>query len=191
MHAALGGLRSSDLNQITVLRGGDKVGYYCAIDFSGGATDVDLANIVTLLIANVGSLRDHLKNWCGEHGVNFEGDVLINSNRSCALVHDLWNTDKHGKLTRPPRSGHHVRLVELQKGLSLSTGTEAGSCSVFSIDPFTGEMKTNSSGGGSVSVGITGHILDENNIHLGEFSQTVQEAVVGWEGCLQKAGALK
>ncbi len=190
MHAALRSVQSSDLSQIRINRGYTDVSEYHEIDFSGGASEIDLANIVTLLIANIGSLRDHLKNWCDENGVSFEGDNLINGNQSCAIVHDLWNTDKHVKLTRPPRSGHHVRLVNLSKGLRVSTGATAGSFSSFSINPFTGEITTNSSGGGSASIVITGQILDENENVLGDFSQIIDEAVDAWEICLKQAGAM-
>lgn len=190
MHAALGCIRSTDLNQIRVNSIRNELYEYHEIDFSGGTNEVELANIVTLLIANIGSLRDHLKNWCGVNGVIFEGDILINSNPSCAIIHDLWNTDKHVELNRPPRSGHHVRLVNVSKSMQVSTGAEAGSFSSFSWNPVTGEMVANSSGGGSVSIVISGQVLDEAGNTLGDFSKLAEEAVEGWEQCLRQAGAM-
>lgn len=188
MHAALTGIRSYDLGQIEVKRGQKGDEFYTEIDFTGGATEVELANIVTLLIANVGSLRDHFKNWCEDHSVPFEGDKLINSNMACAIVHDLWNTDKHGKLTRPPRSGHHVQLTELHKGLCLSTGMTAGSTTVFRFDPITGNFQTQSSGGGTTSVIVSGLVLDGQGNRLGDLSQFIEQAVDAWETCLRQAG---
>ena len=56
----------------------------------------------------------------------FHGNALITSNKAVALVHDLWNIDKHAELNSPPRSGHKPKLTELQTALTVSAGSAAG-----------------------------------------------------------------
>lgn len=142
MHEALGNLEEANLSSIKPEQGSTPRGYYCKVDFSQGKTDAGLANIATLLIANIACMKDHLKAWCSKNCKAFEGDTLINSDKNVALIHDLWNTEKHAELNSKPRSGHHPKIQGLNQALSLSTGTSAGSSAVFTFDPRTGEMKT-------------------------------------------------
>ncbi len=107
MHHALGQLENSDLSSITCERGVTADGYcYVEVDFSKGTTEEGLANLVGSVIANIASIKDHLRLWCKKNGRSFDGEVLINTNRDVAIIHDLWNLDKHGQLDHTPRSGH-------------------------------------------------------------------------------------
>lgn len=151
MHAALAGLASSDLTTIKPQIGEGDGYYYAKVDFNQDADEITLANAASLLVANIASMKDHLKAWCKKQGVVFNGDALINSNRAVALIHDLWNVDKHAELTTPPRSGHRPRLLGLRKNLVISSGTSAGSGAFFSMDPRTGKVTTGTSGGGSLT----------------------------------------
>ena len=101
MHHALGELRSDDVSSISVERRSN----YMGIDFSQGTTPSGLANIASGIIANIACLKDHLKVWCHRNGKTHDYEKLINTNKDVALIHDLWNIDKHGELNRPPRSG--------------------------------------------------------------------------------------
>jgi hypothetical protein len=110
MYAALADLSSDDLSviqpKITM-----SYGYlYTEVDFNQQSDEIELANAASLLIANIASLKDHLKAWCKKQGVQFQGDALINGNRAVALIHDLWNIDKHAELNLPPRSGIKPKL---------------------------------------------------------------------------------
>lgn len=51
--------------------------------------------------------------------IKFKGDELIKDNHDVALVHDLWDKDKHARLDRPPRSDINATLVNLKQKLQL------------------------------------------------------------------------
>jgi hypothetical protein len=95
MHASLDAIATEDLSGVKPQLETGPTYVSMNVDF----------NAATLLIANIASLKDHLKAWCKLKGVPFNGDALINSNNAVALIHDLWNVDKHAELTSKPRSG--------------------------------------------------------------------------------------
>ncbi len=188
MHAALGALSSNDLTSIQVQVTRTDSHVYTAVDFNQNSDAVALANAASLVVANIASLKDHLKAWCKKQGVAFDGDELINSNLSVALVHDLWNVDKHAELSTPPRSGHIPKLVGLATTLSISAGTEAGAGAFYSMDPRTGKVTTGTTGGGKVELALVAQIVDEKGAILGDFTQVCSEAADAWSAALKTAG---
>ena len=188
MHAALAGLATDDLSTIKPQLGEADGCYYTKVDFNQDSDAIALANAASLLIANIASMKDHLKFWCNKQNVEFHGDTLINSNQAVALIHDLWNIDKHAELKKPPRSGHTPKLQGLRKNLSLSTGTTAGDGAFFSMDPHTGKITTGTSGGGSVQLALVAQIVDENGNVLGDFSSICTQAVDEWAKALSSVG---
>lgn len=188
MHAALSGTKSDNLSSLQVKRGEMATGFYCSINLNEGTTDAQLANIASLLVANIACIKDHLKVWCQKQGTSFEGESLINSSQPVALVHDLWNVDKHAELNRPPRSGHKPKLVGLRRVLSISSGPQANSGGFFAFNMNTGKVFSGSSNGGAVQLALTTEIIDENNIKLGEFITVCEQAAAAWEQELKKAG---
>jgi len=188
MHEALGGLEESDLSTIRAERFMTPQRYYCMLDFSQGKTAAGLANIASLLIANIACMKDHLKVWCSKNSKPFDGDNLVKSDKNVALVHDLWNTDKHGELDRAPRSGHYPKLQGLSQVLNLSTGTSAGSSALFTFDPQMGEMIIRTHGGGSAKLVIRGQVVDEHGALLGQFADICEKATSSWEQALNRAG---
>lgn len=188
MHEALDDLKDSDLSAIKLECLSTHEGFYFKVDFSQGNTEAGLANIASLLIANIACMKDHLKVWCLKNNKVFEGENLINSDKNVALIHDLWNTDKHAELNRVPRSGHCPRVQGLSQTLTLFTGTSAGSRAVFTIDPRTGGIKTQTQGDGSVKLVITGQVVDEHGDRLGDFAEICEKATAAWEQELNQSG---
>jgi hypothetical protein len=188
MHAALVGLGNTELSAVRpeIVQAGSYISM--KVDFNANADPIELANAASLLIANIASLKDHLKAWCRQNNLAFRGDTLINSNRAVALVHDLWNIDKHAELTSAPRSGFKPKIQGLKQELVLSSGTEAGGGVFYSMDPRTGKITTGSSGGGSVKLSLTAQIVDEHGTVLGDFTTTCTEAVEAWEHELSASG---
>ena len=186
MHAALAGLATNDLSrikpEITFANGS----FYAKVDFNQKSNPIELVNATSLLIANIASIKDHLKVWCKKQNVPFVGDALINSNRAVALIHDLWNIDKHAELNSPPRSGYKPRLKELKTVLRISVGPEGGGA-FFSIDPRTGKVTTGTSGG-DAQIALHAQIVDETGNILGDFTQVCTEAVEAWSKALAAAG---
>jgi len=188
MHAALAGLVTDDLSTIKPQFAEADGRYYTKVDFNQDSDEIALANAASLLITNIASMKDHLKVWCNKNGVAFHGETLINNNRTVALIHDLWNIDKHAELNKPPRSGHTPKLQDLRKNLSLSSGSVAGSVVFFSMDPRTGKITTGTSSGGSVQLALRAQIVDENGNVLGDFSSICKQAVDEWAKALSSAG---
>ena len=187
MHAALAGLANHDFTTIKPQFGEANGSYYTRVDFNQDADEIALANAASLLITNIASMKDHLKVWCTKQGVAFHGDALINNNQAVALIHDLWNIDKHAELNKPPRSGHTPKLKGL-RNLVLSTGTAAGAGAFFSMDPRTGKITTGTLGGGSVQLALVAQIIDENGNVLGDFTSICMQAVEEWAKALSLAG---
>jgi len=188
MHAALAGLATDDLSTIKPQFGEADGVYYTKVDFNQDSDEIALANAATLLITNIALMKDHLKAWCTRQGAAFHGDTLINNNQAVALIHDLWNIDKHAELDRPPRSGHTPKLQNLQKNLTVSAGIEAGAAAFFSMDPRTGKIITGTSGGGTVQLALVAQIIDENGNVLGDFTSICTQAVDEWAKALSAAG---
>ena len=188
MHAALSGLRDDDISVVKPqIAYGDGY-FYAKVDFNQNSDPIALANAASLLVANIASLKDHLKAWCKKKGVPFHGDALINSNKSVALIHDLWNIDKHAELNSPPRSGFKPKLEDLRKALSISTGTVAGGGAFYSMDLRTGKATTGTSGGGAVQLALAARITDGVGNDVGEFTQVCTEAAEAWSSALRAAG---
>jgi hypothetical protein len=188
MHAALEDLGSDDLSTIKPEVSESNGSYYAEVDFNQDVDEIELTNKAFLLISNIASMKDHLKVWCKRKNIPFQGDALINSNQAVAIIHDLWNIDKHAELGNPPRSGHNPSLQGLQKNLVLSTGNAPNGGAFFSFDPFTGKIDMGTSGSGSVKTVITAQIVDEFGNVLGDFNEICSQAVEEWVKILKSAG---
>jgi hypothetical protein len=184
LHEALGSMRSPNIEAVQVERGSAADHYYVKVDFNQGRTEANLSNVATLLVANIACLKDHLKAWCEKHAKPFEGETLINSNRDVAIIHDLWNTDKHAVLDRP-RSGHKPKLEEIRQTLVLSTGASGGT--VLRMEMSTGKLLARSLADGSAGLRVTARIVDEDGTLLGELSEVCQRATSAWEQALVQA----
>jgi len=188
MYAALAGLSSDDLSVIQP-KITEEFGYsYTEVDFNQHSDEIALTNSAFLLVTNIASLKDHLKVWCKKQGVAFHGDALINSNKAVALIHDLWNIDKHAELNLTPRSGIKPKLQDIRTALTTTAGTSAGSAAFFSMDPRTGKITTGTSGEGSVQLRLVAQITDEAGNVIADFTQTCSEAVDAWSAAFQAAG---
>jgi hypothetical protein len=182
MHDALSDLRSEDLASVSVERGPN----YVRLDFSQGTTPSGLANIASSLIANIACLKDHLKVWCRRNGKTHDCENLINTNRNAAIIHDLWNIDKHCELNRAPRSGTLPQIQNLTRALRMETGPTAGSSVMFTINT-TGFMIHHRGGGNSALI-VTGQVVDEHGTLLGDFDEICERAASAWEVELAHAG---
>jgi hypothetical protein len=56
-------------------------------------------------------LKDALKNYFSSIGRNpHDIEAVVNKSPRLALLADLANLDKHGRFTKPPRSGHTPKI---------------------------------------------------------------------------------
>ena len=188
MLEAFGEIKNPDIEGVEDQRGYTPEGKrFVKWDAGYGYSEEGLANAASLIIAKIASLKDHFKIWCRNNHRNFDGDTLINSDKDIAIVHDLWNADKHGELTHS-RSGHYPWLDTLSRHVEMTTGDQAGSSAGFTLDSVTGTPKAILSPGGSANIVITGKVLDKSGRTIGDFAQICQRAAASWEDHLRKAG---
>jgi len=157
------------------------------VEFTDGRSLAEMENLLATLIANVASLKDHLKVWCLEHGVTFPGDKLINGELAVALVHDLWNRDKHGALVRP-RSGHTPFVRDVHQSLAVEPIDGPGSSVESRFNPDTGEMRVFAGPNTRLSLVIDGEIVDESGSKLGSLLETCERALDAWESTMAVCG---
>lgn len=187
VHAALEALRTEDLSTVRVTSDRFESTLETTVDFAGAASDATLRNAIESVIANIACIKDYFKAWCGAHGATFTGESLINSDSNVALVHDLWNTQKHAVLTKP-RSHTKPRIVNVQRVLAVSAGTAAGGFAQFSFDPASNAMTVQSGGGGSVALEVTADVVDESDQRIADLSELCRCAIEAWERALETAG---
>ena len=146
-----------------------------------------MENVLATLVANVASLKDHLKVWCATQSIASPGDGLIDSDISVALIHDLWNRDKHCALSRP-RSGHKPLIQDVHQSLSVEPIDGPGSSVEGRFDPETGETRVVAGPNTKLSLVIDGEIVDESGMKLGGVLQTCTKALDSWEATMAACG---
>jgi hypothetical protein len=156
-----------------------------SFDFKKGADSSTAANRASQLVANIACLKDHLKVWCAKRNKPFAGDMLIDSNKEVAIVHDLWNLDKHGKLDRS-RSGLYPRLENPPRS-TMVLKAEPGKPQPMFFIPIGG-------GGGPIqtkdgaSLRIVANVVDKDGNPLGSLEDICEKAVGNWEAEFKKVG---
>lgn len=158
-----------------------------SVEFTDGRSLADMENVLALLIANVASLKDHLKVWCAEHSVSFPGDTLIKNERAVALIHDLWNRDKHGALDRP-RSGCKPLIRDVHQSLGVDPINGLGSSVEGRFNLETGETRVFPGPNTRLSLVIDGEIVDELGNKLGGVLETCATALNAWEKAMTTCG---
>jgi len=147
-------------------------------DLNQAADGVTAANQVSLLLNNVACLKDHLKAWCNKNGKPFTGEDLINNNRDVAIIHDLWNLDKHAELNRRSRSGLSPRL----QGPPVAAIAPKGSSFVLDFKMVNGRLQ------GQANLRITAIVVDAQGNSLGGLEDIALRAVTAWEAEFVRTG---
>lgn len=188
MHAAMGEVAVSDLSRLGFRKrkkGETAVFDVFDIDFSLGADDAQLNNIVESLLHNLGSLRDHLQAYCDASGRKFEGDDLINSNLDVGVVHDLWNRSKHPNPNRS-RSKLFPRLKNIRRTMRVMPTSDDATIE-FVIDPRTGQP-TVRTGDANATVEVFAEVFDNRGQKIGLLMDIAQRAISAWEAEMTKVG---
>lgn len=157
------------------------------VEFTDGRSAAEMENVLATLVANVASLKDHLKEWCVTQNLAFPGDGLIDSDLSVGLIHDLWNRDKHGALSRP-RSGHRPLIQDVHQSLGVEPIDGPGSSIEGRFDPETGETRVVAGPNTKLSLVIDGEIVDELGTKLGGVLETCAKAIDSWETTMAACG---
>lgn len=138
---------------------------------------------ISAILASIGSMKDYLDDWCEMTSRPKMGDAVINSNRDVALVHDLWNVDKHARLKRKPRSGFVPHLRDVSRILEISE-SEAGGGAYLAVNPYTGEVSTH----GNAEMVLFAIIADEDENYVDDFRAVCNRAIDIWVSAMKDAG---
>lgn len=185
MHAALGALSQADLADIKpkIVVSEDII----RTEFRFGGELVVLQNQASLVIASLGRLKDHFKKWLKSNGKSWNiSEHVVDQNRPVAIIHDLWNVEKHVELRNPPRSGHIPKLVIHGRGLVVGRGTAIDSQVHFILDTWTGNFFLDKQG--DACVRLNADVLDEHGNVLGDFEDLCIQAARIWETEMSAAG---
>ncbi|BAQ34755.1 MULTISPECIES: hypothetical protein [Dehalococcoides] len=162
-----------------------RVGFYQ--DWQGDLNDEQIINLAISIIDNIANLKDHLKKWTINHGIDKTiVDIFFEKSEPLKIIKDLSNNDKHGY---PPRkSGHSKRtpvLRNIHRIMQLKTAPIKGSFVSMTFDK-NGCPIVRGSGTGKVI--LTGEIVDSNNKIIGDFNDIASKAISDWELLLAEIG---
>lgn len=146
-------------------------------DLNQAADEATAANQVSLLLNNIACLKDHLKDWCNKNGKPFTGEALISNNQDVAIIHDLWNLDKHAELNRS-RSGLSPRL----QSPPVAAIVPKGSTFVLDFKMVEGRLQS------QANLRIAAIVVDEHGNSLGSLEDIALRAVTAWEAELVRTG---
>ena len=152
-------------------------------NFRGGLTNEELTNLSYTLIHNIANLHDHLKKWALHNGKDKEKvDGAIAQSLELQIIKDLSNNDKHGY---PPRdgglSGKCPKLLNVNRIMGLKPKKMKGSTIRMTLDA-AGETKI--FGDGTAKAIITGDVVDNKDIRIGDLNKIATKAVEAWEQLL-------
>lgn len=185
LHEAMGIVQKPGLSNVRETLEVTSTSYYHYVDFSGGSSSAELANAVTLYLNNIATIKDHLKAWCSARGIPFSGEHLINTNQDVAIIHDLWNVDKHAKLSRTSRSGLSPQLGEIRRCAGISA-TLPGETSGIMFNHNTGKMEMF----GKVEQVIFAPVVDGQRRPIDNLLSIGTRAIEAWEQLLKEAGVV-
>ena len=184
LKASTATVRKSDPDCIVRTFEQTETGTFEGITFGGD--DNSALNDIHSLIALIASLKDHLKVWCEQNGVTFDAEHVLDSSRDTAIIHDLWNIEKHGKLDRWPRSGFIPHIGPISLELANPDGTEDSTLQI-SPNAYGGADFINSKGEKLVAR-VRAKVLSGNNSELGDILDICESAISKWRNAYQAAG---
>lgn len=183
MLSAFEGLTTDEFSKVVPKVTNDSSSMTIEVDINQNSDDATLNNQADLVIGNIYALKENLKVWCKANKVPFQGEKLINKNKGdVALIHDLHNVRKHGRLKRKPRSGVTPKLKILGNAVSL----EGDHNMTFNVQ--TGEHSFTDGSGGDPKLTLVALILDENGDVVGNFLEICASAIDKWKVELLSAG---
>ena len=152
------------------------------VSFDKQTNESDALNKIVTVIDNLAKLKDHLKNRLSTNGGNPQViENEINASFHLSIVLDLSNQDKHGyPLGRKKRSHKNPRIENVESAMQLTSSQ--GQWSYFTMDPITGEYKTQ----GDCKVAIMADIVDDQGNKLMKIDELINGTLAQWERIIKK-----
>lgn len=181
LYAAVGEIATDDIAQFRPVTG--RVGnmQFMYGDFRGGLNDEQLSNIAHIAIGNVANLRNHLYAWAGRKGLDVAPITdAVRQSVALQILIDLANNERHGYPPRPgqSQSGRNPRLSEVNRVLSISSGSEPNSGAFVAFAPMPTAQVV---GSGSARVVITGTIVDDTGAFIAQLDSILEDGTKAWE----------
>lgn len=129
--------------------------------YFGNEDESDTLNKVMIILHNLASLKDHLKNSFKVH--NLDPKLIekeIDESLHLQVLIDIVNQEKHGTPLRNPRSKKSPTIIGLTNGMRMA-------------DPRTGEEK--------FTMFIDGTIIDKNGIRIFGLDELIENCFKRWE----------
>jgi hypothetical protein len=103
-----------------------------SLEFSGGLSDAEIANLAHQAIYHVAHFKNPLKKWVKDNAQNPEKvERTIGASDDLALVDDLANIHKHGYPLGRYRSGKEPHLSKVTRGMKLASGGSGGTLEIL------------------------------------------------------------
>lgn len=141
-----------------------------------------ILNKILLILYNLASFKDHLKNCFRIRGIDpqiIENE--INNSLHLQVLIDVVNQEKHGSPLRSNRSGKNPTIKNPSQVLTISSGTEPGAGSFFSMYP---DGRVEMSGNNKIT--IDAEIWDDNNSILFRIDELIDTAFRKWENIITR-----
>ena len=187
IYAAIGDTVEIDISKFHPQSGNSEGCVFVFQDFRGGLSEEQISNITHSAIHNLANLKDNLRRWASRSGCDPNKiDQAVQKSFELQVIIDLFNADKHGYPPRDGgRSGRAPSLIEVNRVMKLSTGTQPRSSAGLTLNP---KPMARLVGSGSATVIVTGTIVDESGCQLGDLHAFLKEGTATWEYLLAELG---
>jgi len=155
-------------------------------DFRGNKTPEQIENVLHSLIAIVASLEYHLRRWAHHNGHEpNKVTATFRDSRPLQIIHDLWNSEKHGypSPNGRDRSGVAPTLRGVRRVMRLTTQPRKGS--VVAMTMGRGGVPVIHGDGNAAAV-ITGEVVDVDGNMIGDADVLLSQAVDDCESLMQQ-----
>ncbi len=178
IYAALGDVTNLDIDMAPPTAWADERSFGIFQDFSGGKSQDQFDNEVTLVLSAFAWLPDRARAWLKSKGEEKRDvNTFMESTLSVALMWDLANVDKHGKSGHTTFSGKSPRLLNARRVMRM-TGS-----GLFIMTP-GGSQHTR----GKNNLVLTGEVMDQDGTKIMDFDDLIDEALLAWEQFLESKG---
>ena len=163
-----------------------------SVDFTGGLSPAQIANLAWESISAVANLRNHMFKWTGTRPESARPaceaaiKATVAGSLPLRVLTELANVERHGLDPTRQGSGLRPHLVNIGRAMSVSVGSTAGSSTLVVFGPNGMEVRTD--GDRSASVVVTGEIRDEADNVLGYLHDFLQQGLAAWEALFKELG---
>ena len=148
-----------------------------------------LENKIFLILHNLSSIKDHLKNCLAKKGISPKiVETEIDNSLHLQVLIDLVNQEKHGyPLTKTNRSGKNPIIKDISQALTFRKNQKDGSSSSFSFS-FDSDCAISSDDNSTIA--IVADIFDDKNNKLFDLDELVETCYSKFENIAIENGCI-